>query len=786
MAKQITKPISPSEMDRKLLLDTLDNMDVVKSGGKVVQGLVNRRSREKDNAEDINPAFPAEVSEDADLSQIQKRAALNLLIREESSGGQNLGLETEGNTVGRYHIKQDKAALVNPEIKDMTTSEYHRYIINNPDAEEQIVSKYIDIEIDKMLKNSGVDKSRLRHNEYASIVSNLYNKGNQPKLLKSASKLTGFRKDNSRDKRFTEKPYFEELKGRNQNLNQSKPIADTGADLPPDTQNNFPLERVIDIPAEENKYEGIPFLRYKPIQKLLGLAEGGVVPMKKQMEMFQEGGLRDEGGTVDPISGNEVPPGSTQEEVRDDIPAQLSEGEFVFPADVVRYIGLGNLMQMRQEAKMGLKMMEEMGQMGNSEEATIPDDVPFNLDDLELDDEPREMQIGGFVQPTTAATQQQQQMGISGFQQAAAPTTGVAPIPQAASQQFVQPMRPQQAAVPTMQQYKPQEVPSFTQLVGENPGQYDELREYRNEAGMVRMIPFKAGQPIYPIPEGFTFVDPEATQTEEVTTTPTTPQTTSVRADASRDERQEERARKEEEMYGPGGGRLGIKGDIYGVSFDGINPLTEGKGLLGNLITGGMIPADLVDKISVNLQNPEYGKFTVTGQEYNEVKQSIDEFGANSERTKDLMNKLRLDAKTREAQRAAAEAKKEEERVTAASIIKGDDKDSSDKGESYDVSKKGAALEASLKSSPTPGGKGVGRQDYSGGGNRPDSKSEEKSSSSKSSSSGSSGSSKSSGGGNSYSGGFDEGPGGYKQGGLASKPKPKVKKMKRGGLASKK
>ena len=58
-----------------------------------------------------------------------------------------------------------------------------------------------------------------------------------------------------------------------------------------------------------------------------GMNRGGIA---KQMEMFQDGGLMDEGGTVDPVSGNDVPPGSTQEEVRDDIPAQLSEGEFVF------------------------------------------------------------------------------------------------------------------------------------------------------------------------------------------------------------------------------------------------------------------------------------------------------------------------------------------------------------------------------------------------------------------------------------------------------------------------
>ena len=40
---------------------------------------------------------------------------------------------------------------------------------------------------------------------------------------------------------------------------------------------------------------------------------------------------------VDPVSGNEVPPGSLPEEVRDDIPARLSEGEYVVPADVLRF-----------------------------------------------------------------------------------------------------------------------------------------------------------------------------------------------------------------------------------------------------------------------------------------------------------------------------------------------------------------------------------------------------------------------------------------------------------------
>ena len=131
--------------------------------------------------------------------------------------------------------------------------------------------------------------------------------------------------------------------------------------------------------------------------------------MSKQMELFDEGGLMQEGGTVDPVSGNDVPVGSTQEEVRDDIPAQLSEGEFVMPADVVRYHGLDKMMALRDEAKMGLQRMDDMGQMGNSEEAIIPDGVPFGMDDLEIEDdgEPQEFNLGGVVQ--TPGT------GISGY-----------------------------------------------------------------------------------------------------------------------------------------------------------------------------------------------------------------------------------------------------------------------------------------------------------------------------------------------------------------------------------
>ena len=93
--------------------------------------------------------------------------------------------------------------------------------------------------------------------------------------------------------------------------------------------------------------------------------KGGAV-MNEQMEMafMQEGGLKDDGMGQDPVSGNEVPSGSMASEVRDDISAQLSEGEYVVPADVVRYLGVKHFEDLRDKAKQGLQSMEANGRIG--------------------------------------------------------------------------------------------------------------------------------------------------------------------------------------------------------------------------------------------------------------------------------------------------------------------------------------------------------------------------------------------------------------------------------------
>ena len=307
-----------------------------------------------------------------------------------------------------------------------------------------------------------------------------------------------------------------------------------------------PTQEALD--AKKNVLERLGRFKNQPVVSGVPTMNKGGVSIKEQMSMFDDGGLLDEGGTKDPVSGNDVPPGSMQEEVRDDIPAQLSEGEFVFPADVVRYIGLEKLMQLRQEAKMGLKRMEEMGQMGNSDEATMPDDMPFTLDDLELDDEPMQMQVGGFVDPNI-------QMQQSQFGQMA-PVQPPAYIPPPPPAPFVP---TQQAATPVMA--APEVLPTFEQLMPAPEGRYDELVEFENkDTGQKMTIPFVNGEPIYPIPQGFTRVE-----TDIVEPTPEPEVVPTARVESAVDDGGDDEMRKAEEeaMFGPGGGRVSLGGELY-------------------------------------------------------------------------------------------------------------------------------------------------------------------------------------------------------------------------------
>jgi len=145
----------------------------------------------------------------------------------------------------------------------------------------------------------------------------------------------------------------------------------------------------------------------------------------KRNKLLADGGMLQEGGTVDEISGNDVPIGSTKEEVRDDIDTKLSVGEYVFPADVTRYYGIAKLEEMRKKAQDSLKQMESGGRMGNAEEVSEEAIAAYDEGEFanEIDDsiaeydKEQEYNTGGVVTYDPAASEEKYKRApLKGFE----------------------------------------------------------------------------------------------------------------------------------------------------------------------------------------------------------------------------------------------------------------------------------------------------------------------------------------------------------------------------------
>jgi len=170
-------------------------------------------------------------------------------------------------------------------------------------------------------------------------------------------------------------------------------------DVPPDEQwsdSTLSLDMYLQNAKNQKNKRRTTGIKFLPEDKnnTQGFAQGGLADMNTQTQKaFALGG---EAETVDPVSGNDVPPGSLPEEVRDDIDAKLSEGEYVVPADVVRYYGVKFFENLRTKAKQGLQQMDEDGRIGG--EPTLEMSLPFDISELEVeDDDGMRMAVGGLV-----------------------------------------------------------------------------------------------------------------------------------------------------------------------------------------------------------------------------------------------------------------------------------------------------------------------------------------------------------------------------------------------------
>jgi hypothetical protein len=336
----------------------------------------------------------------------------------------------------------------------------------------------------------------------------------------------------------------------------------------------------------------------------------------------------------------------------------------------------------------------------------------------------------------------------------------------------------------------PQTLPTASEFIAPPEGTAPTTITIVNEeTGEERVITFIPGAT--EIPEGFVRKE-DYVPKEVVPETPTTTvETATVREEES--DGDEERRRQEEAMYGPGGGRLGFKDAgkdgkdlIFGVSFDMPEGFMPGAmGALGTgfgLLSGKPLPAD----VTVNFKRGEI-EFSMSGTEYNDLKSAIKEFGSGSDEAKAKLNEYGLEQavlekRQRDFMEAQAEKMAKEARQSELAKAR----------EIADERRRKAAVEAALEKQRQEAIAAAERERAylaSVGDYERDDDSDDPGGFTVTDASGQEYRTDSSGTAGAFTGGevgmedeYD-----FNTGGLAGKKKPKAKKkMKRGGLASKK
>lgn len=352
---------------------------------------------------------------------------------------------------------------------------------------------------------------------------------------------------------------------------------------------------------------------------------------------------------VDPVSGNEVPPGATPQEVRDDVPAMLSEGEYVVPADVLRYYGVKFFEDLRDNAKQEMMGLEANGRTGQP----IDDDMPFSMEELNVVDDGEEdmpmegMNKGGYVK---------------GYAEG-----GVTYDPSVANMQ----------------------TPDFLKGISA-PGQSasEDYKTYTNDAGMTMTVRFINGKPTAYIPPGYR-------ETTAGVTTPTAAAPAPVikpAADSARDPNdyggpdEQGRPGRDYSKSSTEDLQAELEGLKNGTSFGAkVNGVLQGTliGMISKALTGKTLNEKAIEAIenelnsrsnTVSSTTPTSANTAVSSAVSNAVQSAVDSYGATqgTGATLDVATDLAMDmlglssAKGTNANRDIAQAIAEDMNALAA------------------------------------------------------------------------------------------------------------------------
>jgi len=90
---------------------------------------------------------------------------------------------------------------------------------------------------------------------------------------------------------------------------------------------------------------------------------------------------------------DDLPIGASPENVADDIPAMLSQDEYVLPAHVVKWYGLMHIQQMQSEAEAGLMAMSMAGLIGGEDPDQMSEEELYEGSEADVTEDAYEGEI---------------------------------------------------------------------------------------------------------------------------------------------------------------------------------------------------------------------------------------------------------------------------------------------------------------------------------------------------------------------------------------------------------
>ena len=214
------------------------------------------------------------------------------IAKHESNLGNITSYEPIGQTQGVFHITKGAAkSVMTPEekqaTKNLSSSQFAQLLSNNPEMDADLSGRFAK----KQFKRLGANRDALNENEKASVISNLYNYGNQPGLIRSAKEYA----NKKREYKNPTEEQMQELRLLAENVKSKMNITTAGGQFSQGLSNRRAKEK--------KQFSTLP----EEARSLLDSGSTGLVGKVLDVDEFGSVSIKDRPGTLEDITDPQEP-----------------------------------------------------------------------------------------------------------------------------------------------------------------------------------------------------------------------------------------------------------------------------------------------------------------------------------------------------------------------------------------------------------------------------------------------------------------------------------------------